>query len=443
MTANENKNIRERTERTSWFLEARFGMFIHWGLYAIPARGEWVRSFERIPREDYMKYFSEFSADEYNPREWARLAKKAGMKYAVLTAKHHDGFCLWDTKLTDFKSTNTPAKRDLVKEYLEAFRAEGLSVGLYFSIIDWAHDDYPHYQDRQHPMRDNPEYGNENRNFDRYLDYMHGQIRELLTGYGKLDIMWFDFSYKDSQNDMRGKKWKAQELIDMVRSIQPHLIIDNRLEGSGENSGTILTANPSDFAGDFACPEQMIPPKGIVNDLGDSVPWEACITMNNHWGYCAADNHWKSPEMIIRMLAECVSKNGNLLLNVGPDAKGRIPAASAEILEQVGLWMADNGKSVYGCGISSYDKPEWGRFTQNGKKLYAHVFEESAGGICLRGFAGKIEKMRLLSDGSEIKPAEYWNLAEYPEDAFFFLTSTHDNYPLPDPADTVVEITLK
>ena len=175
----ENKNIRERTERTRWFNEARFGMFIHWGLYAIPARGEWVISTERMPHEEYLTYFNEFSAQEYNPREWARLAKKAGMKYAVLTAKHHDGFCLWDTKLTDFKAPNTPAGRDLVKEYVEAFRAEGIGVGLYFSIIDWRHPDYPHFEDRQHPMRDNPAYGNENRNFDRYVEFMHGQIKEL------------------------------------------------------------------------------------------------------------------------------------------------------------------------------------------------------------------------------------------------------------------------
>ena len=439
----ENKNIKERFERTQWFREDRFGMFIHWGLYAIPARGEWVRNRERIPHEDYLEYFNEFTAAEYDPRKWARLAKQAGMKYAVLTAKHHDGFSLFDTKLSDFKSTNTPAGRDLVKEFLDAFRAEGLKVGLYFSIIDWAHKDFPHYKDRHHPMRDNPEYGNEGRNFDRYLEFMHGQVKELLTGYGKLDILWFDFSYVDPQGNMMGEKWKAQELIDMVRSIQPHIITDNRLEGSGENSGTILTANPSDFAGDFACPEQMIPPRGIVNELGDFVPWEACITLNNHWGYCATDNHWKSPEMVIRMLLECVSKNGNLLLNVGPDAKGRIPQKSVEILEDVGRWMADNSSSIYKCGVSDFAKPEWGRYTQNGKKLYAHILEAQAGGICLEGLTGKAEKIRLLSDGSEIQFGNHWNTTEYPKDLFIYLTNTHDNYPLPDPIDTVVEITLK
>jgi len=433
-----NKNIAERAERTKWFREARFGMFIHWGLYAIPSRGEWVRSQECMSQDEYMRYFHEFDAKEYNPGEWAALAKKAGMKYAVLTAKHHDGFCLWDTKLTDFKSTNTPAKRDFVREYLEAFREAGIKVGLYFSLIDWQHTDFPHHGDWHHPCRNDTAQGNDGRDFDRYLEFMHGQIRELLTDYGKLDIMWFDFSY----GEMSGKKWKADEIMRMARTLQPHLIIDDRLEGSGESSGTILSANPSDMAGDFACPEQMIPPSGIRNELGESVPWEACITLNKNWGYHAADRHWKNASMVIRMLVECVSKNGNLLLNVGPDAKGRIPQASIEILEEVGHWMADNGESVYGCGIASFEKPEWGRFTQKGNLLYAHIYEPQAGGLCLPNMSGKIEKVRLLRDRSELRLVGHWNLSQYPEHGFFFM-NYGDNYPLPDPADTVVEITLK
>ena len=218
-----NQVIKDRTERTKWYNSARFGMFIHWGLYAIPARGEWVRSVYEIPKEEYEAYFDEFTTENYNPKEWARLAKKAGMKYAVLTAKHHDGFCLFDTKLTDFNSVKAPCKRDLVKEFLEAFREEGIKVGLYYSIIDWRHEDFPHFGDMYHPMRNNEKCSNENRNFDRYLEFMFGQIKELLTNYGHLDLMWFDFSY----GDMKCDKWKARELMEMVRSIQPHIIIDN------------------------------------------------------------------------------------------------------------------------------------------------------------------------------------------------------------------------
>lgn len=435
-----NKIVKERAERTKWYNEARFGMFIHWGLYAIPARGEWLRSVEQMPKEDYEPYKNEFYAENYDPRTWAKLAKKAGMKYAVLTAKHHDGFCLFDSQLTDFKSTNSPCGRDLVREFLEAFRAEGIKVGLYFSVIDWHHSDYPHYQDMHHPMRNNPEFSNENRNFDRYLEYMFGQIKELLTNYGRLDLMWFDFSY----GNMKCNTWKADKLMEMVRSIQPWIITDNRLEGSAEDAGSIRTLNPTPYSGDFASPEQMVPPAGIRDEGGNPIPWEACVTLNNHWGYAAHDHHYKSAKMVVRMLVECVSKGGNLLLNVGPNAKGEIPEESVKILEEVGRWMQKNSKSIYGCGYAHLPKPEWGRFTRNGDKLYAHVMEEQAGAICLENMAGKVGKMRLVSDNSEINESFFWNLKEYTENAFFFFdTNASDCYPLPDEIDTVVEIELK
>lgn len=435
-----NEVVRQRTERTKWYCHDRYGMFIHWGLYSIPGRGEWVRSVERIPHEEYKKYMNEFKVEDYDPKEWARIAKKAGMKYAVLTAKHHDGFCLFDTQYTDFKSTNTPCKRDLVREFVDAFREEGIKVGLYFSIIDWRHPDFPHYKDMHHPMRDNKDYSNESRDFDKYLDFMFHQVRELLTNYGKLDLMWFDFSY----GEMKGEKWKASELIKLIRGLQPDIIIDNRLEGSAEDAGSIRTLKPSPYSGDFASPEQMIPPACICDEAGAPIPWEACITLNNNWGYAAHDHHYKSSKLVIRTLVECVSKGGNLILNVGPDSKGRIPKEAVNILKDVGEWMKDNGDSIYGCTFSEFEKPEWGRFTQKGKHLYAHVMEEQVGAICLPHMAEKIQSMRLLRDGSEIKESFYWNLKEYKDHAFFFFdTHSADCYPLPDDRDTVVDILLK
>lgn len=425
-----------RGERTKWLMDARFGMFIHWGLYAIPARGEWVRSIERISNEDYQKYFDEFNPVGYDPELWAHIAKYAGMKYAVLTAKHHDGFCLFDSKLTDYKSTNTKSGRDLVGEYVEAFRNEGLKVGFYYSLLDWHHEHYPAYGDWHHPMRDNESYKGKEHDFSKYIEYMHGQVRELLTNYGKIDIIWLDFSY----DNMIGETWKATELVNMVRSLQPDIIINNRLEGSGEHGGSIKSKNPKVYTGDFACPEQVIPPEGIVDEDGDPIPWEACITLNNNWGYCACDNIYKSSRLIIRKLVECVSKNGNLLLNVGPNAKGKIPSESIRVLVDVAKWMEKNGNSIYGCGQSQFPKPEWGRYTQNGKKLYAHVFEESIGPINLRGLQGKIKKARLLTDGSEVVLLRPWNVQEYPEDAFINLGST---CTLPDNNDTVVELELE
>ncbi|PWH12043.1 MAG: alpha-L-fucosidase [Anaerolineae bacterium] len=427
--------IAARNERTQWFRQARFGMFIHWGLYAIPARGEWVRSHERLSNEDYQPYFDEFHPTCYDPQAWAALARRAGMQYAVLTAKHHDGFCLFDSQLTDYKSTNTPCRRDLVREYVDAFRAEGLRVGLYYSLLDWHHPDYPAYGDRFHPMRDNPQYKNRTQDFNRYLEYFHGQVRELLTNYGPIDIIWFDFSY----DQMSGETWRATALVEMARTLQPNLLIDNRLDASGDTNRSIESLEPPPYCGDFACPEQIIPPQGLTDEVGRPVPWEACLTLNNHWGYCAADHDYKSPRQVIRALVECVSKGGNMLLNVGPNAHGEIPPESVEILEQVGKWMRHNGESIYGCGQAPLPKPEWGRYTQNGNMLYAHIFERGIGPINLRGLNGKIRKARLLADGSEIKLSRPWNVHDYPQDAFIEFPSAH----LPDETDTVVALELE
>lgn len=431
----------EIERRTRWFMEERFGMFIHWGLYAIPSCGEWVMSHNQIAAEDYEKYADQFDPVDYNPAEWAKLAKKAGMKYAVMTAKHHDGFCMFDSKLTDYKCTNTKAKRDLVREFLEAFRAEGIKVGLYFTLIDWHHPDYPKFQDMYHPMRENEAYKDESINFNRYLDYMHGQVEELVSNYGKLDILWFDFSYEE----MYGEKWRASELIKMVRSHQPDVIIDNRLEGSGEKNGSITTDNPLIYSGDFASPEQIIPPDGIRDDKGNMIPWELCATMNNHWGYCASDTVYKTSETIVRKLVECTSKGGNMMLNVGPDAKGNIPAQSVEILNEVGAWMKKNGESIYGCGISEYPKPEWGRYTQKGNTIYAHVFETPLGAMPLYGIdKERIETIQFTGDGSEVRRGEAWNTALYPDVAFVSMGDDPVfSYPLPDSVDTVLKINLK
>lgn len=416
-------------DRMQWFTKARFGMFIHWGLYAIPARGEWVRSHERIPKEDYQPFFEEFNPTKYDPRQWAKLAKEAGQKYAVITTKHHDGFCLFDSQLTEYKATNTPAGRDLIREFVEAFRAEGLKVGFYYSLLDWYHDDYPAYGDRHHPMRENSAFKGRKHNFQRYIEYLHGQVRELLTNYGRIDILWFDFSY----DQMQGETWEATRLVELCRSLQPHLIINSRL------GGNIKAAQPESYAGDFATPEQIVPPHGIRNELGQPIPWEACVTMNRHWGYCARDREYKSAKTIVRALVECVSKNGNLLLNVGPDAWGVIPEQSVDVLKDVGRWMEKNGDSIYGCGASELPKPEWGRYTQKGNKLYAHILDLPIGPIPFAGLKGKIKKARLLADGSELKVQTPWNAVEFPDYAFIDLGTSQ----LPDELDTVIELELE
>ena len=431
-------NREEYEKRVRWFTEARFGMFIHWGIYAVPGRGEWVKSQERIPDEVYDRYFEEFDPDMYDPKKWAKLAKKAGMKYAVLTTKHHDGFCLFDSAYTDYKATNTKAGRDLVREYVDAFRAEGLKIGFYYSLLDWHHPDYPHMTDRHHPMRGNPDYPDEGRNFDRYLDYLHNQVRELCTNYGKIDIIWFDFSYAD----MRGEKWRATELVNMVRELQPGILIDNRLEGSGSEQGSLMTGDPLPYHGDFACPEQIIPPRGLVDAKGKDVVWEACVTMNNHWGYCRTDGYFKPASMVIKKLVECVSKGGNLLLNVGPDARGRIPDESVKILKEVGRWMERNSESVYGCGKSALPKPDYGRLTQrDGKTVYIHVFDNTVGPLPVVGVKQEdILSARDLATGAELRAKGGWMCSDYPDTAFITLG---ENPVLPDPDDTVIKLELR
>ena len=294
--------------------------------------------------------FEQFDPVDYDPKKVGSvLQKRAGMKYAVLTAKHHDGFCLFDSKLTDYKSTNTKAGRDLVKEFVEACREGRTKGGSLFFHYRLASSGFSKYGDRQHPMRNNPAYKDEKIDFDRYLEYMHGQIKELVTGYGKLDLLWFDFSY----DDMTGEKWKATELIKMVRKYQPDVIIDNRLEGAGDNHGSITTEKPLIYSGDFASPEQIIPPKGVCDDKGEPIPWELCATMNNHWGYCNFDHQYKTPQMLVRKLVECASKGGNMI----PERGTRCPwkYSGGECSDSHRSWKMDEkkwGESIYGCGIS-------------------------------------------------------------------------------------------
>lgn len=427
----------EYEKRMKWYREARFGMFIHWGLYAIPARGEWVRSVEQMPEEAYLPFFEEFNPVDYDPSQWVKAAKQAGMKYVILTAKHHDGFCLFDSQYTDFKSTNTKLGRDIVEDFMEAARREGLKAGLYYSLLDWHHPDYPHYGDEKHPMRNNPDYGNEHRDFNRYLDYMHAQVRELCTNYGKVDILWFDFSY----GNMRGETWRAAELVDMVRSLQPGVIIDNRLEVSGEGYGSLAACKPTPYHGDFVSPEQMIPPRGIQDSNGDDLYWEACITMNRNWGYHATDKFFKPAPLLIKKLVECVSKGGNLLLNVGPDARGNIPPESRERLEEIGKWMALNSASIYGCGKASIEKPDYGRVTGKGDRLYFHVYENTLGPLPLLGVKKQeIKSIRYLATGAEIPISTSWVHSDYPEIVF---ANLGPDPVLPDEIDTVLEVVLR
>lgn len=433
-------NMQHFDDATSWFTDSRFGMFIHWGAYSVAGRGEWLRSHERMSAEDYQPFVDGFTPDQFDPEAWADLAVRAGMKYAVLTAKHHDGFALFDSAHGDFTTMHNGLGRDVVREFLTAFRRRGLKVGLYFSLIDWSHPDFPVFDDAHHPHRGDEAYRAVEHDFDRYLDFMHAQVREIVTGYGRLDLLWFDFSY----DDMTGERWRAAELIEMIREAQPDVLLNNRLEANGGSFGSIVTTEPKPWAGDFVSPEQLVPADGIRDENGAPVRWESCLTMNNHWSHFRGDEAYKSSRLIIRKLVEVVSKGGNLLLNVGPLPDGRIGAAETEILEEIGAWLGVHGESVYGAGYAGLPKPEWGYYTRRGDVLYAHALEPQVGPLALVGVdAGSIAQLEV--EGEPVERADSWLIEAYPDIAFVSFGDDDPafTYDLPDPVDTVVTIHLE
>ena len=379
--------------RTEWFVRDRFGLFLHWGIYAVPARHEWVKNRERIPDAAYDRYFARFDPDLFDPAAWARAAREAGMKYMVVTSKHHDGFCLWDSQLTEYKAPNTPAGRDLLRPILDAFRAEGLRVGLYHSLIDWHHPEFT--VDGLHPMRDDVAYreSQKHRDIRKYATYLHGQVRELLTGYGPIDVMWFDFSYSGQDwGWSRGKgrdDWQADALLSMVRDLQPGIVVNDRLE----------------IGGDFRTPEQFQPANRLEAD-GQPVLWEACQTLNGSWGYDRDNLDWKPARMLLWMLIDAVSKGGNMLLYVGPNARGAWEPRAIERLREVGAWMRLHARSIHGCGASAFIPPPDARYTQNGDRLYLHLFAWPFRHVRLPGLAGRVHDAQLLNDASEIRFAQ-------------------------------------
>jgi len=382
-----------KDERMEWWRDARLGMFIHWGVYSVPAGtyqgkrikglGEWIMNDAQIPIAEYEKFAGQFNPVEFDADEWVRLAKDAGMRYIVITSKHHDGFALWDSKVTKWDIMNaTPFKRDILKELSKACSKHDVRLCFYHSIMDWHHPDaqgpsYPNYNDR-HKL---------NPNFDRYVEgHLMPQLTELLTSYGPLGVLWFDGEWIDDWTEPKGK-----DLYAFVRSKQPAILVNNRV-GKGRKGMEGLNKG-DDYAGDFGTPEQQVPPMGLPG-----VDWETCMTMNDTWGYKSYDENWKSTEELIRTLADVASKGGNFLLNVGPTSEGLIPQPSVQRLREMGQWMAVNGESIYGTTASPIGKPEWGRCTAKGNKLYLHVFNWPGDGKLVVPLAGtEVSRAYLLS----------------------------------------------
>jgi alpha-L-fucosidase len=387
-----------KDERLAWWRDARFGMFIHFGLYSTPAGtwdgkpvggvGEWLLQNARIDPIAYEKtLLPQFNPSKFDAREWARIAKDAGMGYVVITTKHHDGFALWDSAASDYDVMATPFRRDIMRELADAVRAEGLRMCWYHSIMDWHHPDYQ-------PRREWDARPVDPQSFPRYVDFMFAQLKELLTKYGDIGILWFDGEWEGTWNHDWGKKTD-----DFVRLLQPRIIVNNRVD-SGRAGMEGFSADEH-ARGDYGTPEQTIPPNGMPGK-----DWETCMTMNDTWGYKASDSNWKSARTMIRMLCDIASKGGNFLLNVGPKGDGTIPAESVERLRRMGAWMRVNGEAIRGTTASPFPKQfPWGRVTmrslhgqwQDVTRLYLHVFDWPADGtLRLDGIANEAFAPKVL-----------------------------------------------
>lgn len=401
-------------DHLAWWRDARFGMFIHWGLYAIPAGewngkqiggiGEWIMNTAKIPVEEYEQLTRQFNPIKFSARQWVSLAKEAGMKYIVITSKHHDGFCLFDSKLTDYDVVDaTPFKRDILKELSDECHKQGIKMCWYHSIIDWHHPDYL-------PRRNWEGRSTKGADLNRYIDYMKGQLRELLTNYGDIGVLWFDGGWEHSADELR-----AREVIDMIRSIQPNIVINNRLG----------------LPQDYETPEQFIPATGIAGR-----DWETCMTMNDTWGFKKNDRNWKSTEELVLKLVDIASKGGNFLLNVGPTAEGLIPEPSVERLQAIGRWLSVNGDSIYGTAASPFRKLRWGRCTAKPDKLYLHVFDwPQDGKLKVPGLKNKVKKAYLLADKRQTK------LTTAREDEANLVISVPAEAP--DPIDSVIVLEIE
>ncbi|QDU71499.1 alpha-L-fucosidase [Mucisphaera calidilacus] len=406
----------------AWFDDARFGIFIHWGVYAVSARGEWEIYRDAVPKEVYRGYAERFVADRFDPEAWAEQVAASGAKYVVLTAKHHDGFCMFDSRHTDWKVTRTPLGRDVVAEVADAVRAVGLRFGVYYSIWDLWHagldggmagiDAEGHAGFSEDPDAWRPSAAG--------IAYLHGQVEELLTGYGKIDLLWFDVRRAGAE------AYDGARLMRRIRALQPDILVNDRLV-----LGDAEIEDP-DLLPDIITPENKIPPRGLRDASGRPVRWESCMCLNEHWGYCRDDRSYRSPRAVMESIAEIASKGGNLLLNIGPTARGEFPEPwYGDVLRGTGRWLSRQGESVYGTGpmvISSRGEPvhrwftdsfKWRvAYTQRGDTLYAHVLRSSVDGLlslpAMDGY--RIARITLMDDGSDVRFVRGSHLSRKPDE---------------------------
>ncbi|MEI6821727.1 MAG: alpha-L-fucosidase [Bacteroidota bacterium] len=393
--AQTDKKVKDdKNKRMEWWRDARFGMFIHWGLYSVPAgqwgeeknHAEWIRETAHIPVLEYEKLLTQFNPVKFDANQWVTYAKNAGMKYIVLTSKHHDGFCLFNTQYTDFNVMHSPFKRDILKELADACRKQGMKICWYHSIMDWHHPDYLPHRDWETTMS-----ATSADSYDRYFAYLKNELKEILNNYGDISILWFDGEWESTWTHKY-----AQELYAYLRTMKPDLIINNRIDTYRDGMGGLSTN--IEALGDYGTPEQEIPETGMPG-----LDWETCMTMNDHWGYNKYDKNWKSTRDLLYNLVDVASKGGNYLLNVGPTSEGVFPPESIERLKEIGDWMKVNSESIYGTKASPFNKSTWGKCTQKeitgGTRLYLHLFNwPESKSLVIDNLINEPIKAYLLSD---------------------------------------------
>jgi len=352
-----------RAQRMKWWRDARFGMFIHWGLYSVIGRHEWAMENEAIPVKDYELLAKQFKPKPNAARDWAKLAKQAGQKYMVMTTKHHEGFCNFDSKLTNYCAPKQGPGRDLVAEFVEAAHAEGLTPGFYYSLMDWHHPDGARCLTDEAARR-------------RFVDYIHGHVRELLTNYGKIGVLWYDVSWP-----LNVQTWESEKMNKMVFDLQPEIIVNNR----------------NALPGDFATPEQQI------TAAAGGHAWESCMTLNDSWGYQTTDDNWKSPKTVVRNLITCARDGGNYLLNIGPRGDGSIPEKSVEVMQEVGKWVDGNAASIYRAEPCSVKRSAYANYTRIGNTLYMHCYFWPGEEAVISGPKMKVLSAKLLRTGAPVK----------------------------------------
>ena len=406
----------ENLKNREWFQNAKFGLFIHWGVYSILGDGEWAMNVQQIPIKDYEKLPPEFNPTGFDPKAWVQMAKAAGMNYIVITSKHHDGFAMWDSKVSDYNIVKaTPYGKDVLKMLAEECRQSGIKLFFYHSQLDWHHPDYFPRGETGGNYTGRPESGDMN----KYLDYMDAQLTELLTNYGDVAGIWFDGMW-----DKRNADWRLEKTYKLIHQLQPGALVGSnhhRAPYPGEDFQMFEKDLPGENTTGFSTERAV----GLL-------PKETCETINHSWGFNLKDDHHKSKKELVQYLVKAAGYDANFLLNVGPMANGKIQSEHVELLKQVGEWNKKNGETIYGTRGGPLTARHWGVTTQKGNTVYLHILNWTDESLTIPSLSRKVKAVKMFSDKSTVKFSEneFGVTMKIPKEKF-------------DEIDTIVQVELR